>query len=75
MVWRALLREGNDDIVCIHMDILKEVLPLTDGESAIRRRKWYDTKTQRREEEEEDVKEKRRVIKRVDVRSTSTRHS
>lgn len=59
------------------MDILKEVLPLTDGESAIRRRKWYDTKTQRREEEEEeeDVKEKRRVIKRVDVRSTSTRHS
>ena len=73
MVWRTLLREGNDDIVCIHMDILKEVLPLTDGESAIRRRKWYDTKTQRREEE--DVKEKRRVIKRVDVRSTSTRHS
>lgn len=69
------MREGNDDIVCIHMDILKEVLPLTDGESAIRRRKWYDTKTQRREEEEEDVKEKRRVIKRVDVRSTSTRHS
>ena len=74
MVWRMLLREGNDDIVCVHMDILKEVLPLTDGESAIRRRKWYDTKTQRREEEE-DVKEKRRVIKRVDVRSTSTRHS
>ena len=74
MVWRTWLREGNDDIVCVHMDILKEVLPLTDGESAIRRRKWYDTKTQRREEEE-DVKEKRRVIKRVDVRSTSTRHS
>ena len=68
------MRESNDDIVCIHMDILKEVLPLTDGESAIRRRKWYDTKTQRREEEE-DVKEKRRVMKRVDVRSTSTRHS
>lgn len=74
MVRSTLLREGNDDIVCIHMDILKEVLPLTDGESAIRRRKWYDTKTQRREEEE-DVKEKRRVMKRVDVRSTSTRHS
>ena len=74
MVRSTLLREGNDDIVCVHMDILKEVLPLTDGESAIRRRKWYDTKTQRREEEE-DVKEKRRVIKRVDVRSTSTRHS
>ena len=74
MVRSTLLREGNDDIVCVHMDILKEVLPLTDGESAIRRRKWYDTKTQRREEEE-DVKEKRRVMKRVDVRSTSTRHS